>query len=190
MTKAVGIILSNDPEHTRNLFDVIYGAKKPATPGKELHGICTICALCVDTGTGQPCNPGDTPANHKQTWWIWPSGSNGENNPRLYRAGTEPPWWISPWKRVASQNNMTLDGGMLPPGFEIRDMLHMAGISPAAQRAHYQAMPLLSEMSALLGQPSIRDVFGAQFSAINSAELLWTTSAVPSNQDTVTTLTR
>lgn len=27
--EAVGIILSNDPEHTRNLFDVMYGAKNP-----------------------------------------------------------------------------------------------------------------------------------------------------------------
>ncbi|MEJ2911020.1 hypothetical protein WDK68_26755, partial [Escherichia coli] len=55
--------------------------------------------------------------------------------------------------------------------FEIRDMLHMAGNIPAAQRAHYQAMPLLAEMSALLGQPSIRDVFGT-VQRDNSAELL------------------
>nr|VUD38073.1 Uncharacterised protein [Escherichia coli] len=56
----MGIILSNDPDHTRNLFDVMYGARKPVHPGKELHGILYSAHLCVDTGTGQPCNPGDT----------------------------------------------------------------------------------------------------------------------------------
>lgn len=40
-------------------------------------------------------------------------------------------------------------------------MLHNAGFIAAAQRAHYQAMPQLSEMSALLGNPGIRDIFAA-----------------------------
>ncbi|MED9751593.1 IncI1-type conjugal transfer protein TraU, partial [Escherichia coli] len=83
----------------------------------------------------------------------------GENNPRLYRASTEElvdsalqdsglyekhdaAWWArSTW-------------------FEVRDMLHNAGYIMAAQRAHYQAMPQLPEVSSMLGHTSLRDVFG------------------------------
>ncbi|HGC0549042.1 TPA: ATP-binding protein, partial [Escherichia coli] len=86
--EAVGIILSNDPEHTRNLFDVMYGAKKPATPEKNFM-VSVLCALCVDTGTGQPCNPGDTRQIISNLVDL-AFREYGENNPRLYRAGTEP----------------------------------------------------------------------------------------------------
>ncbi len=44
--------------------------------------------------------------------------------------------------------------------FEVRDMLHNAGYIMAAQRAHYQAMPQLPEVSSMLGHTSLRDVFG------------------------------
>ena len=69
--------------------------------------------------------------------------------------------------------------------FEIRDMLHIAGNIPA-QRAHYRAMPLLAEMSALLGQPSIRDVFGT-VQRDNSEERLLDYIRRALDQDTVTT---
>ncbi|EEQ3578785.1 IncI1-type conjugal transfer protein TraU, partial [Escherichia coli] len=138
--EAVGIILSNDPEYTRNLFDVMYGAKKPITPEKNFMS-SVLCALCVDTGTGQPCNPGDTRQIINQLIEL-AFKEYGENNPRLYRASTEElvdsalqdsglyekhdaTWWArSTW-------------------FEVRDMLHNAGYIMAAQRAHYQAMPQL-----------------------------------------------
>ncbi|EFN7046001.1 conjugal transfer protein TraU, partial [Escherichia coli] len=143
--EAVGIILSNDPEYTRNLFDVMYGAKKPITPEKNFMS-SVLCALCVDTGTGQPCNPGDTRQIINQLIEL-AFKEYGENNPRLYRASTEDlvdsalqdsglyekhdaAWWArSTW-------------------FEVRDMLHNAGYIMAAQRAHYQAMPQLPEVSS------------------------------------------
>ena len=155
--EAVGIILSNDPEYTRNLFDVMYGAKKPITPEKNFMS-SVLCALCVDTGTGQPCNPGDTRQIINQLIEL-AFKEYGENNPRLYRASTEElvdsalqdsglyekhdaAWWArSTW-------------------FEVRDMLHNAGYIMAAQRAHYQAMPQLPEVSSMLGHTSLRDVFG------------------------------
>lgn len=155
--EAVGIILSNDPEYTRNLFDVMYGAKKPITPEKNFMS-SVLCALCVDTGTGQPCNPGDTRQIINQLIEL-AFKEYGENNPRLYRASTEElvdsalqdsglyekhdaTWWArSTW-------------------FEVRDMLHNAGYIMAAQRAHYQAMPQLPEVSSMLGHTSLRDVFG------------------------------
>ncbi|EKZ3266903.1 IncI1-type conjugal transfer protein TraU, partial [Escherichia coli] len=155
--EAVGIILSNDPEYTRNLFDVMYGAKKPITPEKNFMS-SVLCALCVDTGTGQPCNPGDTRQIINQLIEL-AFKEYGENNPRLYRASTEDlvdsalqdsglyekhdaAWWArSTW-------------------FEVRDMLHNAGYIMAAQRAHYQAMPQLPEVSSMLGHTSLRDVFG------------------------------
>ena len=68
--------------------------------------------------------------------------------------------------------------------FEIRDMLHIAGNIPAAQRAHDRAMPLLAEMSALLGQPSIRDVFGTV--QRDNSERLLGHPPCPRSGDTVT----
>ncbi|MBL2080918.1 hypothetical protein ELI62_32075, partial [Klebsiella pneumoniae] len=115
-----------------------YGAKKPITPEKNFMS-SVLCALCVDTGTGQPCNPGDTRQIINQLIEL-AFKEYGENNPRLYRASTEElvdsalqdsglyekhdaAWWArSTW-------------------FEVRDMLHNAGYIMAAQRAHYQAMP-------------------------------------------------
>ncbi len=67
--EAVGIILSNDPDYTRNLFDVMYGAKKPITPEKNFMS-SVLCALCVDTGTGQPCNP-ETPDKLSTSLSSW-----------------------------------------------------------------------------------------------------------------------
>lgn len=155
--EAVGIILSNDPDHTRNLFDVMYGARKPVTPEKNFM-VSVLCALCVDTGTGQPCNPGDTRQIISSLVDL-AFREYGENNPRLYRAGTEPLVDLALEESGIAEQH---DAGWWNAAtwFEIRDMLHIAGNIPAAQRAHYQAMPLLAEMSALLGQPSIRDVFG------------------------------
>ena len=75
----MGIILSNDPDHTRNLFDVMYGARKPVTPEKNFM-VSVLCALCVDTGTGQPCNPGDT-RQIISSPVDWPSGNMARITP-------------------------------------------------------------------------------------------------------------
>ena len=64
----------------------MYGAKKPITPEKNFMS-SVLCALCVDTGTGQPCNPGDTRQIINQLIEL-AFKEYGENNPRLYRAST------------------------------------------------------------------------------------------------------
>ncbi len=66
---------------------------------------------------------------------------------------------------------MTLDGGILPPGLKSGTCCIWLAISPQPSGHTTRAMPLLAEMSALLGQPSIRDVFGT-VQRDNSAELL------------------
>lgn len=78
--------------------------------------VSVLCALCVDTGTGQPCNPGDTRQIISSLVDL-AFREYGENNPRLYRAGTEPLVDLA-WKRAASLNNMMPDGGMPPPGLK------------------------------------------------------------------------
>ena len=117
-----------------------------------------LCALCVDTGTGQPCNPGDTRQIINQLIEL-AFKEYGENNPRLYRASTE-----------ELVDSALQDSGLYEKHdatrwarstrFEVRDMLHNAGYIMAAQRAHYQAMPQLPEVSSMLGHTSLRDVFG------------------------------
>ncbi|EEB3864375.1 ATP-binding protein [Salmonella enterica] len=156
--EAVGIILSNDPEYTRNLFDVMYGAKKPITPEKNFMS-SVLCALCIDTSTGQPCNPGDTRQIISQLIDL-AFKEYGENNPRLYRAATEELVDTALQDSGLSEKYDT-EWWATATWFEVRDMLHNAGFIAAAQRAHYQAMPQLSEMSALLGNPGIRDIFAA-----------------------------
>ncbi|MGJ3289477.1 ATP-binding protein [Klebsiella sp. PL-2018] len=155
--EAVGLILSNNPEHTRNLFDILYGAHSPITPEKNFI-IQVLVSLCIDTTTGQPCNPNDTrQIMTRLTELAYRTLSDLQ--PRLYRQGDEP-----------DVDRALQDSGLAEQHdarwwsktswFEVRDMLHEAGLIPAAQRAHCRAMPVLAEMSSYLGDESIRDVFG------------------------------
>ncbi|EIP3425116.1 ATP-binding protein [Salmonella enterica] len=155
--EAVGIVLSNDPEYTRNLFDVMYGARYPITPEKNFMSQ-VLTSLCIDTSKGQPCNPGDTRQIINELINL-AFKEYSETSPKLYRAGSEP-----------LVDDALLESGLtekhderwwsFATWFDVRDMLHEAGFIAAAQRAHYQAMPQLSEMSSLLGHESIRDVYG------------------------------
>ncbi|EEB7409406.1 ATP-binding protein [Salmonella enterica] len=155
--EAVGIVLTNDPEYTRNLFDVMYGARYPISPEKNFMNQ-VLSSLCIDTGTGQPCNPGDTRQIISQLIDL-AFKEYSETSPKLYREGTEP--LVDEALRdtgLAEQHDARW--WSFASWFDVRDMLHDAGCIAAAQRAHYRAMPVLSEMPSLLGHESIRDVFG------------------------------
>ncbi len=108
--EAVGIILSNDPEYTRNLFDVMYGAKKPITPEKNFMS-SVLCALCVDTGTGQPCNPGDTDklSTSLSSWLL-------KSTVKIIRDFIAPQrknWWIQHCRTRDCMKNMMQPGGQI-----------------------------------------------------------------------------
>ena len=57
--EAVGIILSNDPSKSRNVFDILYGAHKPVTPEKQFIA-SMLMAFCIEPDKGTPPNPTDT----------------------------------------------------------------------------------------------------------------------------------
>ena len=155
--EAVGIILSNDPSQSRNIFDILYGAREPITPEKEF--ICSmLMAFCIDAEKGSAPNSTDTRQIMKRIIELaYDIRSSTEAN--MYRQSVEPivdealktsglweahddEWWrATPW-------------------YEIRDMLHEHGQLPAAQRAHYQAVPELADMPALLRSETIIESFG------------------------------
>lgn len=154
--EAIGIILNNDPSKSRNIFDILYGARTPITPEKEF--ICSmLMAFCIDPAKGVPPNPTDTRQIMKKLIELAFS-VRSSSEPNMYREQVEPEvdeaidasglrdlhdaeWWnATPW-------------------YEVRDILHEKGQFHAAQRAHYQAVPELADMPALLKDESIRDMF-------------------------------
>ena len=80
-TKPWGSFWSNDPDH-HNLFDVMYGARKPVTPEKNF-GLRPLCIVCGYRHRSVPVIPA-TPGKSSAARWT-AFREYGENNPRLYR---------------------------------------------------------------------------------------------------------
>lgn len=117
-----------------------------------------LVSLCIDTTTGQPCNPNDTRQIITRVTDL-AYRSLSELQPRLYRPGDEPDVDLALQDSGLSEQH-DARWWSKSSWFEVRDLLHNAGFIPAAQRAHCRAMPVLAEMSTFLGDESIRDVFG------------------------------
>lgn len=77
--EAVGIILSNDPDHTRNLFDVMYGARKPVTPERTSWSPSSVHCVWIPAPVS-PVIPA-TPGKSSAAWWTWPSGNMARITP-------------------------------------------------------------------------------------------------------------
>lgn len=155
--EAVGIVLSNDPDKTRNIFDVIYGARAPISPETDFM-TSIMTSFCVDPVKGNAPNPTDTRLVMMRLVEL-AFHTLDEVNPLLYRQNTEPEVDAALrssglWEThdIAWWNDATW--------FEVRDLLHEHDLRPAAQRAHYQAMPELAMMPGFLKHESIRDTFG------------------------------
>lgn len=155
--EAVGIVLSNDPSKSRNVFDILYGARHPITPEKQFIA-SMLMAFCIEPDKGTPPNPTDTRQIVNRLIELAFDMRSG-NEPNMYRSHVEPEvdealescglweehdqeWWTAtPW-------------------YEVRDLLHERHMASAAQRAHYQAVPELADMPALLRSEAISESFG------------------------------
>lgn len=155
--EVVGLIMQNSREFCKNPFDVQLGARYPITPEKEYQ--VNLCeTLCIDPDKGAPPNAQDcrqilskvidlayktcddiTPIRYSPT--SEPVVDNALDTTGL-RYEHDDSWWeAASW-------------------YEVRDMLFEKGEIRAASRAHYQAMPELSDLQGYLNHPDIRTTFG------------------------------
>ncbi len=151
--EVLSIILRNDYEYCRNLFDIQLGLNAPLSYESEFMENA-LTALCIDPGTGEPPNGRDTPAILRRL--VSDAFKACREKPRRFEPGTVPEVdaaleAAAIWEKHPDyQNDATW--------YEVRDLLQDAGYTDAAQRAQFQAVPELSDMAPLLGEYA--DMYG------------------------------
>ncbi len=155
--EAIGIVLENSPQHCRNLFDIQLGAKFPIAP--ERHWIIgLLTAFCIDPSTGAPPNARDTQQILDRVVRM-AFTNNAETSPRAWTRGSSP------------QVDAALDqSGLIESKpaawwesatwYEVRDLLFGAGFVQAAQRAQFEAVPELADMTTFLNHEDVKAAFG------------------------------
>lgn len=154
--EVLSVILRNDAEHCRNLFDIQLGLTAPLSYESEFMENA-LTALCIDPGTGVPPNGRDTPAILRRL--VSDSFKACREEPRRYGPGLVPEvdaaieaaaiWDAHPEYR----ENATW--------YEVRDLLQDAGHTEAAQRAQFQAVPELADMAPRLSSADYQDMYGS-----------------------------
>lgn len=154
--EVLSVILRNDAEHCRNLFDIQLGLTAPLSYESEFMENA-LTALCIDPGTGEPPNGRDTPAILRRL--VSDSFKACREEPRRYGPGLVPEvdaaieaaaiWDAHPEYR----DNATW--------YEVRDLLQDAGHTEAAQRAQFQAVPELADMAPRLSSADYQDMYGS-----------------------------
>lgn len=151
--EVLSIILRNDPEHCRNLFDIQLGLNAPLSYESAFIENALI-ALCIDPGTGDPPNGRDTPAILRRL--VSDSFKAAREEPRRFEPGIVPQVDAALeaadiWEKYPDyQDNATW--------YEVRDLLQDAGHTEAAQRAQFQAVPELADMAPRLAD--YKDIYG------------------------------
>ncbi|WP_261791484.1 hypothetical protein [Candidatus Erwinia dacicola] len=151
--EVIGLVLENSRQHCKNPFDVQLGMKYPITP--ELEYLVNIGEiLCVNPDTGTPPNSQDcrqilgmiigkayetnaslAPVRYAPT--LEPSVDEALDKTGI-RLAYDSTWWSkATW-------------------YEVRDLLFFRGELAAATRAHYQAMPELSDLQVYLNDEDVR----------------------------------
>lgn len=153
--EVLSIILRNEPDYCRNLFDILLGRNMPLSYEVEFIENA-LSALCIDPSTGVPPNGKDTPVILRRL--ITESYKATREDPRRYEPGLVPEvdgaladadiWEKHPEYR----DNCSW--------YEVRDLLQDAGRTEAAQRAQFQAVPELADMAPLLGSEDFKSNFG------------------------------
>ena len=155
--EAVGIVLENSTKHCRNLYDIQLGALFPIAPERNFQ-ISILTALCIDPSEGEPPNARDTQqildriitmaytANAESSPRAWTRGVILEVDAALEKHGLFerylPDWWEgATW-------------------YEVRDLLFGAGCVREAQRAQFQAVPELADMTTFLNHADIQSAYG------------------------------
>ncbi|MBJ9306529.1 hypothetical protein I5504_23015 [Citrobacter koseri] len=155
--EAISIILSNDPSQSRNIFDILYGAREPVTPEKQFIR-AMLTAFCIEPDKGTPPNPTDTGQIMDRLIELAFDLRSGEE-PNMYREQVEPEVDTA-LQESGLWEQHDADWWQATPWYEVRDILHEKGFLQAAQRAHYQAVPELADMPSFLKHQSIRESFG------------------------------
>lgn len=151
--EVLSIILRNDFEHCRNLFDIQLGLDAPLSYESAFMENA-LAALCINPDTGAPPNALDTPMILSRL--VSDAFKACREQPRRFEPGAIPEvdaaveaagiWAAHPEIR----SNATW--------YEVRDLLQDAGHTDAAQRAQFQAVPELSDMAPLL--TDYKDIYG------------------------------
>ncbi|XXN66775.1 ATP-binding protein (plasmid) [Enterobacter ludwigii] len=153
--EVLSVVLRNDAQHCRNLFDIQLGLSMPLSYESEFMENA-LQALCIDPGTGVPPNGRDTPIILRRL--LSDSFKACREEPRRYEPGLVPEvdaalsdagiWEAHPEYR----DNATW--------YEVRDLLQDAAHPAAAQRAQFQAVPELADMAPRLLSEDFRSMYG------------------------------
>lgn len=156
--EVVGLVLENSRNHCKNPFDVQLGMKYPLTPEKEyLVNICET--LCVNPETGIPPNAQDCRqilSKIIDTAYE----SNADKDPIRYAPTLEPDV-DAMLEKTGLDHKFDEHWWKKATWYEVRDLLFEKGEIKVATRAHYQAMPELSDLQVYLNDADVRTQFGA-----------------------------
>ena len=155
--EVVGVVLENSREHCKNPFDVQLGAKFPITPEREY--LISLCeTLCVDPVTGVPPNAQD--CRQILTRIIdMAYEQNADVEPVRYAPSLEPDVDTA-LEQTGLCNEYDALWWEKATWYEVRDLLFARNRTAEATRAHYQAMPELSDLQAYLNGEDITSAFG------------------------------
>lgn len=157
--EVVGMVLRNSREHCKNPFDVQFGLKFPLAPEKEY--MLSVCeTICVNPETGSPPNAQDCRQILSKVIDA-AFENNADINPIRY-APTIEPSVDEAIDKTGLRNEFQDEWWRKTTWYELRDLLFLKGELKAATRAHYQAMPELSDLQTHLNNEDIR----AQFDTI------------------------
>lgn len=153
--EVLGIVLRNEPDYCRNLFDIQLGLTEPLSYEAEfIENVLT--ALCIDPSIGVPPNAKDTAGILGRL--VEAAFKVAREEPRRYVEGLVP--------EVDAALSETHIWDKYPEyrdnasWYEVRDLLQDAGKTFAAQRAQFQGVPELADMIALLNREDFRSNYG------------------------------
>jgi intracellular multiplication protein IcmB len=155
--EVIGHVLENSREHCKNPFDVQLGMKSPLTP--ELEFMINICeALCINPETGIPPNAQD--CRQILATIIEIAFNRNANESPIRYALTIEPRVDDALEKTGLNNEYDKHWWAKASWYEVRDLLFARGELKAATRAHYQAMPELSDLQIYLNDEDVRKRYG------------------------------
>lgn len=154
--EVLSIILRNDEQHCRNLFDIQLGLTSPLSYESEFMENA-LTALCIDPSTGEPPNGRDTPAILRRL--VSDAFKACREEPRRFEPGLVPE--VDAALEEAAIWEAYPDYQDSATWYEVRDLLQDAGYTDAAQRAQFQAVPELADMAPRLMSSDYKDMYGS-----------------------------
>lgn len=153
--EVLSIILRNDADHCRNLFDIQLGLNAPLSYESAFMQNA-LSALCIEPETGLPPNGRDTPMILRRL--ISDSFKACREEPRRYEPGLVPD--VDAALQDAGIWEAHPEYKDNPTWYEVRDLLQDAGHTVEAQRAQFQSVPELADMAPRLLSQDYRSMYG------------------------------